>query len=180
MIEKEVTRQHVVPFPRWTGRYILNFMPTPNGLIQEGPDKWRIVFDGSVRLEPENTPLNDHVDLADEPTLVFPEAKRKFLTHIYNLRLEYPDLDILLMTDDATAAFRIPKHHPDVAPGVAMLAGPYLLFFSGGVFGSNFSAASWEPFARARCELATHYSATSATVPSYQQYMDALEFPRSR
>lgn len=78
------------------------------------------------------------------------------------------------MMDDATVAFRIPKHHPDVATDVSMLAGPYLLLFAGGVFGSKFSAASWETFAWARCELATYYSPHNIQVPEYKEYLDVL------
>jgi hypothetical protein len=46
----------------------------------------------------------------------------------------------------------------------------------GQVFGDNTSPPNFEPIARARCQLAEHYSATKATVPEFPEYLDDVQF----
>eukprot|EP00957_Ditylum_brightwellii_P111927 8535985-Ditylum_brightwellii.AAC.1 len=50
-----------------------------------------------------------------EPEVTFGQILTKHLIRIWNLRLSYPEEDIILWDDDATGAFMQCKLHLDIA-----------------------------------------------------------------
>eukprot|EP00957_Ditylum_brightwellii_P068819 5224078-Ditylum_brightwellii.AAC.1 len=60
-------------------------------------------------------PVNSMPHLKNELEVTFGSAMPNHLIRIWNLRISYPDNDILLWNDDATGAFRQCKLHPDIA-----------------------------------------------------------------
>jgi hypothetical protein len=54
--------------------------------------------------------INDWVDPRNEPDIHFPESFLFFYVWIYNLRISYPHLEIYLIDDDVSGAFRHAKY----------------------------------------------------------------------
>ena len=52
-----------------------------------------------------------------EPEIVYDTTFMKHLESIWNLRITYPNTDILLFDDDVKGAFRHSKYHPDIDIG---------------------------------------------------------------
>jgi hypothetical protein len=146
------------------------------GLVQAPGKPPRAIYDASFQLLPSSLPYNFIASKHNEPEIVFMRAKPLHLIRIYNLRITYPDQDILLMDDDVVSAFRIPKYNPFVICSKAFCAGSHLHVCVGQTFGDCTSPSNFEPLARARMALAEHFSATSAEVPAYDNYLDLVEF----
>jgi hypothetical protein len=79
-----------------------------------------------------------------------PEA---ILIRVYNLRISYPNNDVIVHTNDVKFCFCQIKHHPDVAGAFSYLA-EYLFFQIGLAFGTNFSPANWEAVRSTQSALA--------------------------
>eukprot|EP00957_Ditylum_brightwellii_P208674 15358465-Ditylum_brightwellii.AAC.2 len=85
-----------------------------------------------------------------KPEVTFGQSLPKHLIKSWNLRILYPDDDILLWDDDATGAFRQCKLHPEIAQVFSFIIEIVLFVPCGNKFGSNTSPANWEPIRRAR------------------------------
>ena len=118
--------------------------------------KDRLIFDGSFALHPHSGYVNKWTCKHNEPPLVFPAALTNHLRRIYNLRITYPNEEILLWDDDVSSAFRWVKLNPDIAAVFAFTVGNYLFVPTGQTFGSNTSPSNWEVLARARMALGVH------------------------
>jgi hypothetical protein len=175
-MNKEDRKDHVLTFPAWIAEFVPDLMLTAQGFVMIPGKNDRLVFDASFILSLLSQPFNHLIDMNDEPEIVFGEAWKHYLTWIYNLRITYPNLEIYLMDDDVTAAFRQPKYHPNVISGKAFIIGGYLFVPTGLTFGDCSSPPSWEPFAAARMALSTKLSRGLEPVPAYQDYMDMVTF----
>ena len=51
--------------------------------------KGRVVWDGSMKLEPLDVVMNDYTPTDNEPEVTFGTAKKSFYWLIYNLRASY-------------------------------------------------------------------------------------------
>jgi hypothetical protein len=74
----------------------------------------------------------------------------QFFIDIYNTRISFPDVPILLGTADIKACFRFPRIHANLTGAFGFIAGGYFLLAIAMVFGSIASASSWELF---RCAI---------------------------
>ena len=100
-------------------------------------------------MSPLDVVLNDYTPVDNEPEVTFGTAKTDFYWLIYNLRISYPEAPILLALADIKACFRFPRIHPDLTGAFGFLVANLYCLAIAMVFGSNTSAASWEPFCRA-------------------------------
>jgi hypothetical protein len=95
---------------------------------------------------------------------------------IYNLRISFPDREILLF-DDVVSAFRQIKYHPNVLSSKGFCDHKYLFIQTGLTFGDNSSPPEFEPFAGIHTALGTNLNANSQDiVPEYSDYLDAIQF----
>ena len=65
--------------------------------------KERVVWDGSTNFDPLDVVINDYTPTENEPEVTFGTAKNSFYWLIYNLRVSYPELPILLALADIKA-----------------------------------------------------------------------------
>ena len=111
----------------------------------------RLCWDGSNKDSPDDWAVNDNVDMEDNPLITFGNSKSKFMTDVYNIRIDHPGEEIWLGTADVKACFRTPKLHPDITGTFSFMIGFMNCFFvmTAMVFGYKSSTNSWEPFRRA-------------------------------
>ena len=121
---------------------------TAQGMVMKD-GKRRVVRDRSKEFDPLDVVMNDYTPTENEPEVTFKTAKKAFYWLLYNLRVSYPELPILLALADIKACFRSPRIHPDLTGAFGFLAANLYFLAIVMVFGSNTSAACWEPFRRA-------------------------------
>ncbi len=80
-----------------------------------------------------------------ELNCTFGSVMTDFLTHIWNLRITFPERDIAMHTNNVKSCFRQLKHHPDVMGAFSFVIDTILFLQCGLTFGSDFSPANWEP-----------------------------------
>jgi hypothetical protein len=101
------------------------------------------------------------------------------LVRAYNLRLSYPDNDIVVHANDVKSCFRQIKHHPDVAGAFSYVLADYLFFQVGLAFGADFSPANWEAVRRAQSALAKRLFFDTSLVAKHRAVLDKINWCHS-
>ena len=163
-VNKEEKNSHVLPFRGWLVYFSPYCRATPQG-IREKNGKFRVIFDASTRMTPDEIVLNDVTNRDDEAEIDFGKAKLNLLINIYNWRISYPKEVIYLALADITACFRFPRIAADVAGAFGFVAEGKYFVSTSMVFGSNISASAWEALRRGIQE----------TIPTLSQRTDLVE-----
>ena len=109
--------------------------------------------------------MNDITPTENEAQITFGYVFMAFMIWIYNLRISFPDEEVLLAFMDITACFRLPRINPDLVGAFGFLTGAYYFAANAMVFGSVASASSWEPFRRAiECLAAVYFANKSLAI----------------
>ena len=74
----------------------------------------RVVWDASTKFDALDIVLNDVTSIENEPHIDFGDTKQRTATYIYNSRISYPWIDILLAAPDIKACFRYGRQNPDM------------------------------------------------------------------
>ena len=174
-INKEEKNSHVFPMHKWVCHLGPNMRHTAQGMVMKD-GKGRVVWDGSTKFEPLDVVLNDYTPVDNEPEVTFGTAKRDFYWLIYNLRVSYPEASILLALADIKACFRFPRIHPDLTGAFGFLAANLYFLAIAMVFGSNTSAACWEPFRRAIEALSKKFANRPDLVEKHKKYINMIKW----
>ena len=98
--------------------------------------------------------INDWTHKHSEPALTFPTSFDRHLIWLYNLRIDYHSLDIIMGEDDVANAFKHVKINSASIPMDSCWLLDRFVVQSGQTFGDNASPSNWEPIAQARSALA--------------------------
>mmetsp|Transcript_29742 Transcript_29742/g.86679 ORF Transcript_29742/g.86679 Transcript_29742/m.86679 type:complete len:873 (-) Transcript_29742:2591-5209(-) len=177
-MNKEDKHCYVVPMPNWLARFIPNSFYTPNGLISKAGKNDRLVFDGSHMINWFSNPVNKNFDMSKEPPVTYGRVLQEHINRIWNLRISYPNEDILLWDDDIAGCFRQEKHHPDVTPAFGLIIDMFLYFYVGQTFGSIFSPANNEPVRRAREQLAESLGEDLSIIDKHKDLLSKIKFSK--
>ena len=175
-MNKEDRNQFLIPLPMWLARFIKNLHVTPQGLVVKPGKNDRLIWDGSFIPNWQATCINMMLSQATEPEIVYGTTFMKHLESIWNLRITYPNTDILLFDDDVKGAFRHSKYHPDIASAFSFIISNLLFIPLGGTFGSITSPANFEPIARARTHLAEALSYRRDLLKKYEHIINKVKF----
>ena len=93
--------------------------------------------------------MNDITPIHKEAPITFGSTKIDHMVRLYNLRITYPQEEIVMAAPDIKACFRFPRMHPDLDGSFSFVIGSLFFLATSMVFGSVVSASSWEPFWRA-------------------------------
>ena len=100
------------------------------------------------------------------PAVHYGTAFMRFLTYIYNLRLDHPHEDILLSADDISAAFRRITYNPHAAVAFASVLGWFLIIPVGMIFGAKNSPSYYMKPGELRAHLARYLPSLLTPVTS--------------
>ena len=175
-MNKEDRNQYLISLPSWLARFIRHLHVTPQGLVIKLGKNDRLIWDGSFIPHWLATCINMMLSQDTEPEIIYGTTFMRHLEIIWNLRITYPDIDILLFDDDVKGAFRHSKYHPDVASAFSFIVANHLFIPMGGTFGSITSPANFEPIARARTHLAEHLSDRTDLLEKYKDIIDRVSF----
>ena len=106
----------------------------------------------------------------------FGTALTRVLQRVWNLRITYPDRDIVIHANDVKSCFRQLKHHPDVMGAFSYILGDFLFLQIGQSFGATFSPANWEVVRRVAEQLAEGLFADKSLRTKHRKYLDRLRF----
>ena len=169
---KEEASSYHIHFPKFLARFIFGLFLCPiSWLIQKG--KGRLIIDASTKLSDNDTGApNSYIPKCgtpgkeDEcPPVYYGDALKRHLKQVYNLRIEYPDEDLLQHTDDINAAFRRGTYHCDMAIVFAYVFMEFLLIPVGMIFGARNSPSWWDILAEWRSHLGTTKDYSTASFP---------------
>ena len=176
ILNKEDKHNYTIFLPEWIKYFIPNAHFTPQGLVVQPGKNDRLVYDGTFRVQPDSIAINDLVTKHTEPEITFATEWQAHLKRIYNLRITYPDQDILLMDDDVAGCFRQPKHAPDIISAMAFAGNGLVGFPCGQTFGSRFSPSNWEPFRRARQLLMTSIFHNTDILHKHEELVETVKY----
>ena len=127
-MNKEEKNGHVIPIPGWLARFVPNLFFTPQLILELAGKKDRQIFNAAQRYNKDAIPVNmmTTTDQGTELACEFGDVKTRLLTRIYNLRITYPDDDVIIHANDIKSCFRQLKHHPDVMGAFSSLIGHFL------------------------------------------------------
>ena len=120
---------------------------TPKGLVIKPIKKDRCVFDRSFKISPTSTCINDFTSTANKIDLKYGSAFIRYLSRIFNLRISYATLEILIFDDNATWTFRYIKLHSNITRIYYFIIKDTLYISLESVFSSNISLYNWKVIA---------------------------------
>ena len=158
--------------------FTLNTHLTPQGLVDilHHRRKPRPVSDSSFRPWPGAFAINDWTSKANEPKLHFADSFQQFCIWMWNLAISYPNHDRYTGDDDVQCAFPRVKYNPNLVAMHSALSHDTLIMHTGLTFGDNTSPSSWEPFARARQQLAQKLWHEEDIIERAAPYMPNITF----
>ena len=177
-MNKEERNNFVIPFPNWMARFAVDIFFTPQHILEKLNKADRQIFDASRRFTPTSVPVNmmTSTKLGFELDCLFGDTFEKLLTRIWNLRITYPNQDIILHANDVKSCFRQLKHHPDVAGAFSYVIANHLYLQCGLSFGSDFSPQNWEICRRIIEQLAEKLFDDDTLIEKHKKYLDQLQW----
>jgi len=180
----EEAASHVVPLPRWVVRASPYARHTPQIVLPGKVNKVdpslnkkpRLCWNGTGKRHWWWQTMNEITPIEGEALITFGYVYMSFCIWIWNLRISFPDEDILLAFIDISACFRWPRIAPCLVGAFGFVIGPLFFGANAMVFGSVASATSWEPFRRAIAALATSYFTRSCLRQTHKKYLDLIRW----
>ena len=111
-----------------------------------------------------------------ELTCLFGSVHTDILIPAYNLRISYPDDDIVMHANDIKSRFCQIKHHPDVAGAFLYVLADYLFLQIGLAFGADFSPANWEAVRRAQSALAERLFSDTSLIVKHHAVLNKIRW----
>jgi hypothetical protein len=162
-LRKEEKLNYHIIFPRFLWRFIPGLLLSIFRVAYRyGDPKPCLCVDPTTRLSPDDTGnVNSQIPrpgLAEDenPTIHYGTAFIRYLQWIWNLRITYPDEDILQLTDDISAAFHRVLYHPDIAAAFATVWCTWLIIPIATIFGCRSSPGTYMWKGKMRAHLGHH------------------------
>lgn len=179
-MNKEDKNNFVIPLPHWFSRFIPNSFFTPQHILEKPGKKDRQIFNVSKRYSPDSVPINFMTSTPhglEEPCL-FGRVQEDLYQRIYNLRVTYPDVDVVVHANDVKSAFRQIKLHPDIMGAFSFIIADTLFLACGLPFGTDFSPANWEVVCQLIEVVAQRLFPDGTLLPKHAKYIQQLHFDR--
>jgi len=143
---KEEELSYNIVFRWWLWRFIAGLFLNPLTFVMpkyEG-NMGRICVDGTNTLDSHDhgapnqqiPKLGTLSRLDENPPIAYGSALERCLIWIYNLRIDHPHKDILMLLDDISAAFHQMFYHPTMMPVFASMFDCHLCILASSIFGS--------------------------------------------
>ena len=178
---KEFKNNFAFPLPSWTTRYCRAVFLTPQHIHLHPPKPPRAIFDARLRPTQDARSINMMTSTHEGSELecLYGVVPSKIFQRIWNLRISYPLIDIILHANDVKSCFRQLKHHPDIVEAFSFVIFNHLWIQIGLAFGSDFSPANWEGVRRVIEQLAQGLFQDSSLREKHRQYLDKLQWDPS-
>lgn len=175
---KEYKNSSAFPLPGWIVRFCPHIFLTPQFVLLHLYKSPRQIFNAKYRPTQDAIPINMMTSTPEGSELdcLYGEVPRRFLQRLWNLRISYPDDDIVIHANDVKTCFRQIKHHPDIVGAFSYTIFAHLWIQIGCTFGSDFSPANWEGVRRCIEELAQGLFQDTSLRHKHRKYLDKLQW----
>jgi hypothetical protein len=155
-MNKDERINYIVHMPHWLWLFVPHCFITPQHILEKPGKKDRQIFNASQKYNWDSVPITAMTSMpyGSELKCKFGSVCKSILVRAYNLRISYPNDNIVVHTNDIKSCFWQIKHHPDVAGVFLYILANYLFFQIGLALGADFSPANWEAVHRAQSALA--------------------------
>ena len=149
-MNKEERNNFVAPLSCWLFRYIPHLMIISQHHHEVTGKKGRQISNAKFRHTMDSILVNMMTLCAKDTELncAFGDVKKRLYTRLWNLRIAYPLLNIIIHANDVKSGFCQLKHHPDVVGAFSYILDDILYLQMALSFGSDFSPANWEVIRR--------------------------------
>ena len=148
---------------------------TQSIVIKEGKND-RIVWDGSTVLKPTDIVMNQITPVDQESPVTFGHVKLQIYIDIYNTRISYLTLVILIALANIKACFQFARIHADLTGAFGFLADDLYNLATAMVFGLTASTSSWDFFRRAIKALTKVFANRHDLVIKHKKYLNMLKW----
>ena len=171
---KESELSYSLVFPRWIWRFIFGLFLVPLTFVlpKHANDDGRICHDASNPVPipagssfvdngapNSQTPAPGTPGRFDEnPPIFYGTAFHRLVRWIWNLRIDFPLEDILVIPDDISAAFHRVFYNPSMMPLFASVLEQYLAIPTGVIFGGKSSASYYMEVGELRAHIANSFN----------------------
>jgi len=135
-MNKEDRYSHVLPLDKLLCAFSPYCRHTTQTLVIEPGKNNRLYWDASTTRLPTDIVMNQVTPMANKAPITFGATKMQFLIDIYNTRISFPDMPILLGIANIKACFRFLQFHANLTGAFGFIAGGYFLLAIAMVFGS--------------------------------------------
>ena len=110
----------------------------------------RLIFYAAKQFTAFSTPINmmTSTHLGTELDCLYGDVLLRLYERIYDLRVTYPNKDIVMHANDVKSCFKQMKLHPDIIPVISIMVADFLFLQTALPFGADFSPQNWEPVRR--------------------------------
>ena len=129
-------------------------------------------------MKPTNIFMDQITPVSQESLVTFRHLKLQIYINIYNTRISYLTLIILIALADVKACLRFARIHADLTGAFSFLADDLYNLATAIVFGSIASASSWESFRRAIKALTKMFANRPDLVIKHKKYLNMLKWEK--
>ena len=178
IMAKEDMNRYNMPLTNWLARYIPHLFPTPQHALKKLLKVLRLIFDGSKRYTAYSVPINmmTSTRYGTEMPCLYGDTFVTLLERIWDLRITYPEHDIVTHANDGKSCFRQMKMHPDIMTAFSIVVADFLYLQTALPFGTDFSPQNWELVHRLIEIVATKLSADKSLRIKHRKYLDRLQW----
>lgn len=178
---KEYKHSFAFCLPNWMARYLRHTFYTPQHIHLHPTKDPRQIFNAKSRPTPTAIAVNNMTStpFGSELECRYGDVLPRIYIRLWNLRISYPFLDLVLHCNDVKSCFRQIKHHPDIVGAFASIVFEHVWIHVGATFGSDFSPANWECCRRVIEQLATSLFDDKSLRAKYRKYLDQLTWDPS-
>ncbi|KAL7545571.1 hypothetical protein ACHAWF_008925, partial [Thalassiosira exigua] len=175
---KEHRNRFNMPLPCYIARYLPHLFLTPQHALDKPGKALRLIFDATKRFTATSTPINmmTSTHLGVELDCEYGDVLLTLLERIWDLRIEYPLLDIVTHANDVKSCFKQMKLHPDVMTAFSLIVTDFLYLQAALPFGTDFSPQNWEPCRRLIEILARKLYSDDSLLAKHRKYLDKLRW----
>ena len=179
-IAKEHRNRYNMPLSVWIFRYLPHAFTTPQHMLIAFMKNARLIFDATKRYTALSTPLNMMTSTSEGSELdcLYGDVALLLYERIWDLRITYPNMDIILHANDVKSCFKQMKLQPDVMPAFSIVVANFMYLQSALPFGMDFSPQNWEPVRRVVEILAEKLFKDSTLRTKHRKYLDKLQWDK--
>lgn len=175
---KEYKHNFAFPLPNWMARYLRHTFFTPQHIHLHPSKPPRQIFNAKERPTPDAVAVNNMTStpFGSELECRYGDVLPRLFRRLWNLRITYPNRDIVFHCNDVKSCFRQIKHHPDVVGAFSFVVFQHVWVQIGCTFGSDFSPANWEGIRRTIEQLARGLFDDASLRTKHRKYLDQLKW----
>ena len=112
---KEDRNKFIIVLSSWSWRFTAHLFITPHHILQKPGKKDCMIYDAAFQHTTDSVPINMMTKDTSKTELYcnVRRVKQRLYIRIYNFRITYLMLDIIIHINDGKICFRLLKHHLD-------------------------------------------------------------------